>query len=323
MKEYGMKKVAVVGTGSIGSHLIERLRNESVEVCFVRSSKSGNQFPLDRLLDDERPDAVFLAIPTKDSGEVARDYILECVTKGVPIITCEKGSLAYHADALRRYLHLIGYSATVGGGTQMLKYLQDRRLHAGPVEIQAVINGTLNFVFSELQNGRSLDEAYQEALRLGYAEPGAKDPRSLINGELGDVVMKTCVMLNVGFSVEKPITPKGIFFYPVDEGGLEVLATEGADYRFVVSFSNSSVPKRGYHSPIPIFTIENWSGWNVVGGFKQITASQNWLPSGVSNAVHITEGKLGAGGKYTLSGPGAGAEPTTSAMLADFNRLCK
>lgn len=315
-----MKRVAIVGLGSIGNHLAVKLTQEEIDVCFVHSS-TMTRVPFETLFDEESPDAVFLAISTKDTGEAARDYILTCVKMGIPVITCEKGALAYHAHVLQPYMHLIGHNATVGGGTQMLKYMQGRHLDTcGPVLIQAVVNGTLNFIFDEISRGRSLDEACREACKLGYAEPGAKGPLSLINGELRDVVLKTCVILNVGIGVECMVTPDFFPFRSLTEAHLEILEAEGANLRFQVSFSNTKDVSEGY--AITVFTAR-YGNWSVAGGFKMITPAQNWLPGGVGNALHLTEGKLGAGGKYTLSGPGAGLEPTTSAMLADFKEFCK
>ncbi len=318
--------VAVVGAGSIGKHLIGRLGQIGIPISFIRTSRkteSQNTKPFNELLKDKHPQAIFLSIPTTDHGEIAYTYIMTAVEMGIPVITCEKGALAYYADVLRPYSHLIGYSATVGGGTHMLRYVQNRFIHlSGPVEIQAVINGTLNYIFDEMSRGRSLDEACKEACKLGYAEPGATDPLSLINGELFDIVLKTCVVLNIGLGIKNHISPHDILHYPLSEDDLETLARDGAEYRFVVSISNGTkLPMHSYHKHI--FTIKECDRvWNVVAGFKRVSTSDTWLPSGVSNAIHITEGKLGAGGKYTLTGPGAGAEPTTSAMLADYYRIC-
>ncbi|MEI6480673.1 MAG: hypothetical protein WCO12_04160, partial [bacterium] len=104
----------------------------------------------------------------------------------------------------------------------------------------------------------------------------------------------------------------------------EELSEEGGDYRLVISFSNHESIKENPRFGKQ-FGLHFIDGWHITGSFRQITqASQlaSWLPGGVGNAVHIIEGELGSGGKYTLSGPGAGHEPTTSAMLADFKELC-
>lgn len=318
-------KVAIIGAGAIAKHLSARLESKGISVRFsINRSHARPSFEI--LLAKEKPQAIFLTISTLDRGEAARDYIIACVKAGIPVITCEKGALAYHTEALRPYLDQIGFSATVGGGTRMLKYVKGRHVTEKQVEIHAVINGSLNFIFSEMRDsGRSLGEACEEAGKLGYAEPGANDPLSLINGELKDVIMKTCVFFNTVLAKEKLVTPDQFGLLKQTANDLERLSEEGGDYRMVVSFSNRPTTKE---HPFfgKKFALYHVNGWHITGGFRQITQSSqltSWLPGGIGNAVHIIEGDLGSGGKYTLSGPGAGHEPTTSAMLADFYELCQ
>lgn len=319
-----MKKVAIIGAGGIAKHLSARLKAKGINVCFsLRRNHQGP--PFEDLLAREKPQAVFIAISTLDKGEAARDYILACLKAKVPVIPCEKGSLAYHAGVLKPHLDSIGFSATVGGGTRMLKYVAGRHPAGKQMEIHVVLNGTLNFVLDEMRRGgRSLGEACREACKLGYAEPGASDPLSLINGELKDVMMKICVFFNTVLARHRFITPNRFRPLKLTAEDLEELSQEGGDYRLVISFSNRRPMKKHSHLGRQ-FGPHFIDGWHIAGSFRQITqASQlsSWLPGGVGNAVHIIEGKLGSGGKYTLSGPGAGHEPTTSAMLADFDELC-
>ncbi|MFA6602037.1 MAG: hypothetical protein WCT02_04240 [Candidatus Paceibacterota bacterium] len=318
-----MKKAIIIGAGGIAKHLAVRLESQGITVYSVGRNQAV-QFS--GLLEAEKPHAVFLTISTLDKGEAARDYILTCIKARIPVITCEKGALAYHAKTLKPHLGKIGFSATVGGGTRMLKYVAGRHLANKQVEISAVVNGTLNFIFDEIRRGgRSLGEACKEACKLGYAEPGATDPLSLINGELKDVRMKTCVFFNTILAIDRIVTPDELGLLEQTAPDLEQLNEEGGDYRLVVSFSNHKQTKE--HPRFgKRFKLHFVDGWHITGSFRQITqASQlsSWLPGGVGNAVHIIEGELGSGGKYTLSGPGAGHEPTTSAMLADFEELTK
>src|SRR3989344_2651531 len=235
-------KVVIIGGGAIAKHLSVRFKLKGVNVCFFLRRKHGEP-SFETILSQEKPQAVFLAISTLDKGEAARDYILACVREGIPVITCEKGSLAYHAEILRPYLSTIGFSATVGGGTRMLKYVAERHLADKQVEIHAVVNGTLNFIFDEVRRGgRSLGEACREACTLGYAEPGARDPQSLINGELNDVRMKTCVFFNTVLATDTIISPDQFELLEQTADDLEQLSEEGGDHRLVVSFSNYKSP---------------------------------------------------------------------------------
>ena len=316
-----MKKIGIVGKGLIGRRLRERLEEAGYKIAFFLGRQAAEDFP--GLLVRRDPGVVFVAISTLDHGEAARDYILACVQAEIPVITAEKGALAYHAMALKEHLSRIGFSAAVGGGTLMLQYARSRNLvgFACPVEIQGVFNGTSNFILDEMSRGRGLGEACAEASRLGYAEPGASSPLELINGELGDVVRKCCVFFNTTLAGPlDSLTPERLGSFVFGPEGLEKLARQGGNHRLIVSFSRSR--KKPREKVVGTGVSATLGGWQISAGFRQISpADAIWLPGGVGNALHIVEGELGSGGKYTLSGPGAGAEPTTSAMLNDFENL--
>ena len=319
-----MKKILIVGAGGIGQHLSARLKSQGFH-GWITSDRDQLVFKR-RWLKSKKPDAVFIAIPTPDwdKGRIAKIYILSCVESGIPVITCEKGALAYHADVLKPHLSKIGFSATVGGGTRMLKYVQGKHLAGRQVKISTVLNGTLNFIFSQMKCGTTLDEACRHAIRLGYAEPGADDPISLINGELRDVLMKTCVFFNTVLAKDEIITPDYFGKFELAADDLESLSEIGKDYRMVVNFSNHPKPQ-GPQTFGKEFSLHSHDRWHISGGFRQISHTPelySWLPGGVGNAVNIVDGEFGSGGEYTLSGPGAGREPTTSAMIADFAELC-
>lgn len=127
---------------------------------------------------------------------------------------------------------------------------------------------------------------------------------------------------NTTLSDEEFLTPDQLDSLTLTGDDLGRLNRKGADYRMVVSFSNcrSSNEQVFFGNKFNVSIGE----WYVTGGFRLVGNSSeliSWLPSGVGNAVHIVEGELGSGGKYTLSGPGAGYEPTTSAMISDLGEF--
>lgn len=321
------KKVGIIGAGGIGRRLNERLREHGNEVCFsIRESTRDLFPPFNQVLSEKKPDAVFVAISTLDRGEAARDYILACAEASVPVITCEKGALAYHAEALQPCSNLIGYSAAVGGGTGMLEYVKRRHPNEQLMNISVVLNGTLNFILDAMQGrGRTLGEACEEASKLGIAEPGNDGPQGLINGELTDVRRKICVLFNTVLATDEFLTPDRFGGFALTRDEVQTLSEEGADCRMIASFSNHPSATTASHRASEFLgsnfetTIGNWT---ISAGFRKIARQSSWLPGGVGNAIHIVEGEFGKGGKYTLAGPGAGAEPTTSAMLNDFEQLC-
>jgi homoserine dehydrogenase len=331
-------RIAIIGKGNIGTTLAERaqelghhisahisrteFKNRSgatVQYSFKSFSEFVAQYP------DERPEILCIAIPTLDTGEIAAQIIAEALSLGIHVVTCEKGSLSYHADELLVLptQAILRFSASVGGGTMMLPYMQMRNMHERVIQMDAVINGTCNFIFHQTaQSGRTLGEACDEAARLGYAEPGSKEPLNLINGELKDVRMKTCVLFNTVLAQKLRITPRDLGSLSLNEATLDELSRHSGSVRLVVQFTNTENAKIAEYSGCQFVTSVD--GWTIQGGFRNLQKEPEllqWLPGGVGNAIHITEGKLGSGGRYTLAGPGAGAEATTSAMLNDIHEI--
>lgn len=329
--------VGIIGDGGIAKHLRVRLENSGYKIVFVLRRKTyifntraceRNERSLQQLLQelpDLKIDVMFLAISTLDTGEAARDYILECVEAGIPVITCEKGALAYHAQTLSKHLGAVRCSAAVGGGTQMVRYLRSRNPNQGLTDIYAVVNGTLNFVFHQISHGgRTLGEACAEAIRLGYAEPGAHNPLSLINGELKDVERKACVLFNTALTQETFLDPGMLGNLEMTARQLEDISRNAGDYRLVVSFSNRPKARGMTLGGKGMYVKKVIAGWNVEIGFCSLSQNpnfQSWLPGSVGNTLHIVEGEFGSGGTYSLSGPGAGHEATTTAMLNDLHSL--
>ncbi len=279
-----------------------------------------------------RPGVVHLAISTLDKGECARDFILDCWDNNIPVVTCEKG-ISHHFKQLHGIragileedvspVPILKYNASVSGGVQVLEYLKSRHLNMRVANIEGVLNGTCNFIFDYVASGKgTLAEACAMASVLGYADPGSSAPLPLINGELVDVVMKTCIFFNTVLSKGSFLTPDLLGSFQLDANQLEELSGKARSYRLVVSFSNQGKRKLSFFNGH--FEAEA-DGWYIQGGFRDTREDDDlltWLPGGVKNAVHVVEGELGKGGAYTLLGPGAGAEETTTAMINDMLSL--
>ena len=304
------KNVVIVAKGKVGTHLAGRLEAWGFEVYFF-TKQDGDLKKFEELLDKVKPEAVFVTINTKDKGQAAFGYLEVCMICNVPAITCEKGSPAYHAEIFKKNPGLIAYSAAVGGGTQLLNYVQSRFWYDQKVEVHAVLNGSLNFFFEAIAQGKNCQEAYKEVLKFDSVESGSTDPLSFVNGDRRDLYMKTAAFYNMVIAKNSFITPERLKGYgDLDQAGLKKITEGGDHYRFVVSFLSHRGP--------------NNDQWEVKVDPRKINDEPlySWLPSGIENGIRIIEGEKGIGGRYTLIGDGAGLVQTTSAMLADFKRLC-
>ena len=324
-------KIGIIGTGNIGSELYKKLISKSWDIgCIVDVDGVFTTITKTKKLDDVRNytehlnglDLVFLAIPTLDDGFIAYEYIKNCLAKNVPIVTCEKGALSNYFADLELDLNLgkIGYSATVGGGSRLLRYLKER---IGPQveEIHAIINGTLNYIFSGLAEGRSLGEVIEETKRLGYAEPGAKHLLDVINKEaIDDARMKSTILFNICNLNPHRIRAKDIKPYRIKASELKKLNREAQNRRYIVS-----IEKNGNREKDVIWGFKHHIGnWCLSAGFKHIDDNplfRKLIPEGVDNAVLISEGEFGRDGTYIVSGPGAGPGPTTNSMIIDAENI--
>ena len=324
-------KVGIIGTGNIGSELHRKLKLKGWNVLWVISTDGiFDGLPKTRKIDDSKNyqkhlkglDLVFLAIPTLDDGYIAYNYIKNCLAKNIPIVTCEKGALSNYFTELESSLSLgkIGYSSTVGGGSRLLRYLKER-VGAQVEEMHAVVNGTLNYIFSGLSEGRSLGEVVEETKKLGYAEPGAKHPLDVINSEaIDDVRMKSAILFNVCNLTTQKIRAKDIKPNKIKNSELKKLNREAQNRRYIVSIEKNDDKEEdviwGFKHRV--------NNWCISAGFKHIDDNplfRKLIPEGVDNAILISEGEFGRDGAYVLSGPGAGSGPTTNSMIIDAEAI--
>ena len=326
-----MKRIGIIGFGNIGKKLYEKIIEKGWVVDFIATSShifvddlrtSKNR--LDNWFNYcQNIDLVFLAIPTFDDGKTALNYINALTTKGIPVVTCEKGALANYFTELKPRLSHIGFSATVGGGSGIVHFL-NHRFFTGTREVHTILNGTLNYIWDDLKMGNPLGHVVEEIRKLGYTEPSNNDPIDIILGEISsDVTKKTSILFNLCFHSKSALMAKDIDCVLAKEAVKRAIK-EAGNRRFIVSFEREENFQEEIES-VQAF-IHRIGGWVITGGFKRMDRnpligrlcnSTTW----VNNAVLTVEGDSGADGVYICGGPGAGASPTTAAMIRDAERL--
>jgi len=166
--------------------------------------------------------------------------------------------------------------------------------------IRAIINGTTNYILTEMAaGGLSFASALQQAQALGYAEP---DPDDDIEGV--DAAYKLAILASLAF--QTTVRPEDIH-----REGISRLAPQ--DFRYAREL--------GY--TIKLLAIAKEEGAAVQARVHPALVPRQSLlaqVSGVYNAVQI-EGDLA--GQLVLYGRGAGAEPTSSAVMADVIHLAR
>ncbi len=290
-------KSLIVGSGSVGRELHSQLNKEGFTSSFFTSKHPRDEYRQ----YVEWAEVVFLAIPTRDEGHIALKYTLEATEMGIPVVTCEKGALAYHFQSLSPHLSRIGYTATVGGGSGMLDLLKFS--HFGFKKIHAIINGTLNFLLS----GGSLSEA----LRLGLCEPGSTGLSAVVHSELRDVMLKLIIVYYLSRVSEQSLTPADFSFTTYSEAELQKMMDK-RDFRYVITISQEKHPR-------PVFGMWAKRGdWVIKGEFLKTEVLPFDPPARENNLLYLQDNFDLA---KTVIGPGAGPKPTAATMIGDARQL--
>ena len=131
--------IGLIGIGNIGSRLASKIIERDWNLDHVVDMDGIYTLDVNRETGDVRrgdfvsgikgygiylegKDLTFLTIPTSDDGSKACAYMSTNLLRNIPVVTCEKGALSNHYESFSEFLSqgMIGYSATVGGGTWML-----------------------------------------------------------------------------------------------------------------------------------------------------------------------------------------------------------
>lgn len=343
-------KISLIGAGNIGSEAYRQIaeRGWSVPRVITRSGvyDSSNIGKFDEKLSDflrrdparrlgdtkdyinhlDDIDLVFLMIPTLDNGETAYIYIKELNERKIPVVTSEKGALSAYFEELEGSIDsgYLGFNASVGGGTHMLSYLEQRALCGDVREIHGVVNATLNFIFDKCST-RSLDNAVERAKNIGITEPGAYSPLEIVNTEATqDVPRKTAILFNTFMralkELENYIRYDDLKPEPIDDRTLKKLIKEADNTRYIVSIERD---KEESEPPTGGFQLAKGE-WLIKGGFRKrdenVLFKKIWVPEEY-NALVTYEGDYGSKGIYSINGEGAMPKPTVNTMIFDTLKM--
>ena len=309
--------VGLLGFGGVGQSVYRTL----AEQRDYYAARSGRAIAVPRIAvrDRARPRAVSVdpSVLTDDALAIATDPALAVIVEvmgGIePAITCiraalEAGKHVVTANkevmaiagpellelAYQRNVELL-YEASVGGGIPIIAPLQ-RDLHANEVAaVQAIINGTTNFMLTAMaREGLTYEAALAEAQRRGYAEP---DPANDVDGT--DAAYKLAILATLAFHVT--VRPDDVY-----REGITQLTPKDFTY----------ARRLGYVVRL-VATARRAAGGLDVRVHPTLLPEDDPLAKvdGVLNAIAV-EGNLI--GRALFEGPGAGPAPTTSAVIADL-----
>ncbi|HEV2122533.1 MAG TPA: homoserine dehydrogenase [Chloroflexota bacterium] len=232
----------------------------------------------------------------------AREYVLRAISNGKHVVTANKDLMAKHGVDILQLAKERGvdvyYEASVGGGIPLIGvFRQD--LAANEVhQVHAIINGTTNYILTRMaQDGVDFAPALAEAQSLGYAE---SNPTNDVEGI--DASYKLAILASLAFRTQ--VAPEQIYC----EG---ITRLRAADFQYarelgyvikLLAIGRRHLTPQGEEIEVRVHPA--------LISHDVLLADVN----GVFNAVHV-QGDLV--GNVLFYGRGAGAEPTSSAVVAD------
>lgn len=353
---YKQLNVFIVGAGNVGRKLLDQLRQQKqfllehlhlqVRITGIANSRkmlfveNGNEIDLNNwktalenaqstnlqafvetVIQKNLRNSVFVDVTA--NAEVAGVYG-QLLSKAVSVVACNKiaASSSYESynqlkSLAKEYNALFLFETNVGAGLPLIGTLNDLRRSGDKVnKIQAVLSGTLNFVFNNYDGTRPFTEVVRQAQAEGYTEP---DPRLDLGGT--DVMRKIMILAReAGEHIEMENITNN-YFLPAScfEGSVEdfyaemgkqeahfkalydAAAAENCKLKFVAQYESGKASVGLQHIPANSDFYHLYGKDNIVLFYTQRYPEQ----------------------PLVVKGAGAGADVTASGVFADIIRVAR
>ncbi len=254
------------------------------------------------VVDDPSVDIV---VEVMGGLEPARSLILRAIAAGKPVVTANKAVIARYGEeiaaaAAQKGVYVL-IEAAVGGGIPIIEPLKQSLGGNRIQKVSGIINGTTNYILSRMADeGAAYGAVLADAQQLGYAEA---DPAADVEG--GDAADKIAILsaLAYGGSVPRAAIPTE---------GINTLDARDVAY----------AAQLGY--VVKLLAVAQYLGTAADGAAQlDVRVHPTLLPKGhplagvhgVNNAILVEGDPVG---QVMFYGPGAGAGPTASAVVADI-----
>ncbi len=307
-------RVGICGLGTVGGGTFNVLtRNASLIAgragCNIRIARVATRTPREDIELGDIPFStnVFDVVSDPDIDivveliggyETAKELVMTAIKNGKHVVTANKALIAVHGNEIFEAAEekgvIVAFEAGVAGGIPVIKAIREG-MAANRIDwIAGIINGTANYILTEMRAGRGFAEVLKEAQDLGYAEA---DPTFDVEGI--DAAHKLTILASTGFGVplqfERAYTEGISEITPYDITHAELLG-----YRIkhlgIARRRENGIELRVHPTLVPRSHL-----------IAQV--------DGVLNAILVDGDAVGQTMYY---GPGAGAEATGSAVIADI-----
>lgn len=308
-------RVGIAGLGTVGGTIYRILKERGDEIekrvgeRFI-VSKVINRSPVKYELLGVAPEEIAydfddlilnsdVVVEAIGGTGVAVDLVRRALELGRIVVTPNKNLISEYGNDFSDHIRKrkLFFEASVGGGIPIISLLQDYLIFQKVTRIRGIVNGTTNYILTEMSKGKSFEQALREAQELGYAEA---DPTNDVEGY--DVAYKVSVLVGVvtgRFPGIDNVSFEGIT--KIDPEFLKETLRRGRKLKLIAELDflkgEYKVRVREVGPDDPFFNVD-----------------------GVDNAIEVS---TDLAGDFLLKGRGAGGYPTASAVIADLFRVAK
>ena len=309
-------KVGICGWGNVATGLFNALNSNAdmitsnagahFEISVIGARRDnpkcnpGNT-PIERDIFDVINHDIDVVVELIGGVEVARNLIVKAIENKKHVVTANKAVICHHGDEIFKLAKENGvrvlFESAVCAGTPIIKLLKEELAANRVSKISGMLNGTSNFILSNMEEGAEFDSTLELAQKEGYAEP---DPTFDIEGM--DAAHKIGILSALAFGT--PLPPQDFYV----EGITKIAKSD-----FIYA------KDMGY-------TVKHLAVAKVDNGRLELRAHPVLIKldshlanlKGVRNGMEIDTDLIG---KIHIAGSGAGQESTASGLISDLINL--
>ncbi|MDA0758163.1 MAG: hypothetical protein O3C01_05790 [Bacteroidetes bacterium] len=345
----------ITGVGNVGKKLIEQIfkqkeyleskENLQIKVIGISNSKKmtfkSNGIELNdwlaELIKGEKADSIkFMSkskeinlrnsifIDNSDSAEIANNYKYY-LKNGINVVTCNKIACS---DTYSNYLNLKNlanqhstsflFETNIGAGLPIINTLNNLIATGDKIiSIQAILSGSLNYIFNNFKNENTFHEIVQNAMNEGYTEP---DPKIDLSGI--DVARKILILSRESGEQIELSDVENNSFLPE-----QCLKSKNND-DFLISLQNNSlhfnnILKKANKEKCKIKYIAEFNNGKTKVGLKNIPEGHDFYNIEGSDNIVLFYTDRYRNRPLTIKGAGAGSEVTAAGIFADIIKISK
>ena len=309
-------KIGICGWGNVATGLFNTLKynneritsngNLEIEIVVIGARRDNpkcnpGDIKIERDIFDVIDNDIDVVVELIGGVEVARDLILKAIKNKKHVVTANKAVLFHHGDEIFQEANSNGvkvlFESAVCAGTPIIKLLTEELSANNVSKIAGMLNGTSNFILSNMEEGADFGPTLELAQKEGYAEP---DPTFDIEGM--DAAHKIGILSSLAFGTTLP--PDDFYV----EG---ISAIKKIDFKYAkemgYTVKHLAVCKKNENKielrAHPVLIQEN----SYLANLKS-----------VRNGIEVETDLLGT---LHIAGSGAGQESTASGVVSDLVHL--